>query len=235
MSAPDTVPEEARRRIRSFVRREGRITDAQKDALERLVPRYGLDHVEGPLDLVAIFGRSAPVTFEIGFGNGDALLARAQANPSRDYVGVEVHRPGLGRLLHHVERAGLANVRAMGRDAVDILRDQVADAALDEIVIEFPDPWHKKRHHKRRLVQPEFVRLACDRLAIGGRLILATDWEPYARHMLEALATEPRLENLAADGRFVPRPASRPKTRFECRGERLGHAVFDLAFVRRRP
>jgi tRNA (guanine-N7-)-methyltransferase len=234
MSGPDSVPEEARRRIRSFVRREGRITDAQKDALERLAPRFGLD-AEGPIRFAAAFGRDAPVTFEIGFGNGDALLARAQANPSRDYVGVEVHRPGLGRLLHHVERLELSNVRAIGRDAVDVLRDQVVEAALDEIVIEFPDPWHKTRHHKRRLVQPEFVRLAADKLAIGGRLILATDWAPYAQHMLEALATEPRLENLSADGRFVPRPASRPITRFEARGERLGHAVFDLAFVRRRP
>lgn len=221
------------RRIRSFVRREGRITDAQKDALERLVPRYGLDHVEGALDLAAIFGRRAPVTFEIGFGNGDALLARAQADASRDHVGVEVHRPGLGRLLLQVERLGLANVRAMSRDAVDVLRGQVADGSLDAIVIEFPDPWHKTRHHKRRLVQPEFVKLAADKLAVGGHLILATDWQPYAEHMLEAVATEPRLASLAPDGRFVARPESRPKTRFEARGERLGHAVFDLAYVRR--
>lgn len=221
------------RRIRSFVRREGRMTDGQKEALARLSERYSLDALQGRIDLDAAFGRHAPVSFEIGFGAGDALLARSAARPEWNHLGVEVHRPGVGRALIRAEQQGLMNLRVMTRDAVEVLRDQIAPGALAEVVIEFPDPWHKSRHHKRRLVQPAFVQLVCERLAAGGVLRLATDWAHYAEQMLEVLNAEPALENVAADGRYVPRPDTRPVTRFEARGERLGHAVFDLAYRRR--
>lgn len=231
---PDDAGQERRRVVRSFVRREGRMTDGQKAALERLSARYSLDALEGPIDFAAAFGRTAPVSFEIGFGAGDALLARAQARPDWNHVGVEVHRPGVGRALIRAEQMRLTNLRVMTRDAVEILRAQVADGALHEVVIEFPDPWHKKRHHKRRLVQPAFVQLVARRLAPGGALRLATDWAEYALQMREVLDTEGTLVNLSTreDG-FVERPATRPLTRFEARGARLGHAVFDLAYRRR--
>lgn len=227
----DTAP--PLRRIRSFVRREGRMTDGQKEALERLSARYSLDAIEDLIDFRAAFGRRAPLSFEIGFGAGDALLARCALRPDWNHVGVEVHRPGVGRALIRAEQAGLTNLRVMTRDAVEVLRTQVAPNALDEVVIEFPDPWHKKRHNKRRIVQPEFVALVAKRLVSGGVLRMATDWAPYAEQMREVLDAQPAFENLATDGGFVERPASRPVTRFEARGERLGHAVFDLAYRRR--
>lgn len=224
------------RRIRSFVRREGRMTDAQQRALETLWPRYGLDlKAPGwrtPLDLAAVFGRSAPVTFEIGFGMGDYLYSRVVAEPERDFIGAEVHRPGVGRLLSRVAEHDAGNLRVACDDAVEVLRDWFVPGCLDELVIQFPDPWHKKKHHKRRLIQPEFARLAVSRLRMGGRLSLATDWAEYAEHMLEVLNAEASLRNLSEDGSYVPRPESRLKTKFERRGERLGHAVFDLAFER---
>lgn len=209
------------------------MTDGQKDALERLGPRYSLDSVDGVIDFAASFGRTAPLSLEIGFGNGDALLARAQAHPQQDHLGAEVHRPGVGRLMLQLERLGLHNVRTVSQDAVELLRAQIDDAALAEVVIEFPDPWHKSRHHKRRLVQPAFAQLLVRKLGAGGVLRLATDWEPYALHMLDVLNAEPGLVSAAPDGRFIPRPALRAKTRFETRGERLGHAVFDLEYRRR--
>jgi tRNA (guanine-N7-)-methyltransferase len=227
-------PEEKHLRpIRSFVRREGRMTDGQKDALERLSARYSLDGATGTLDFATIFGRRAPTSFEIGFGAGDALLARCALRPDWNHLGVEVHRPGVGRALIRAEQQDSRNLRVMTRDAVEILRTQVAPATLDEIVIEFPDPWHKKRHHKRRLVQPDFAALLAERLVPGGVLRLATDWAHYAEQMRDVLNAVPALRNLSASGDFVERPASRPITRFEARGERLGHAVFDLAFERR--
>lgn len=221
------------RRIRSFVRREGRMTDGQKEALERLSERYSLDALDGVIDFDAAFGRRAPLSFEIGFGAGDALLARCALRPEWNHVGVEVHRPGVGRALIRAEQQGLSNLRVMTHDAVEVLRTQVAPATLDEVVIEFPDPWHKKRHNKRRIVQPEFVALVAERLVVGGMLRMATDWAPYAEQMREVLNAQASFENLAADGGFVERPSSRPVTRFEARGERLGHAVFDLAYRRR--
>jgi tRNA (guanine-N7-)-methyltransferase len=184
------------------------------------------------LDLAGLFGRDAPRTLEIGFGNGENLAALAAARPERDFLGVEVHRPGVGRLLLSLEAAGLANVRIVCHDAVDVLEQQLAPGSLEEILILFPDPWPKKRHHKRRLIQPAFVALLASRLGAGGVLRLATDWEPYAREMLETLAAQSALANLAADGAFVPRPAERAPTRFERRGQRLGHEVWDLAFRR---
>lgn len=231
---PDDAGQPHHRAVRSFVRREGRMTDGQKAALERLSARYSLDLLEGLIDFDVAFGRRAPLSFEIGFGAGDALLARAQARPDWNHVGVEVHRPGVGRALIRAEQLGLDNLRVMTRDAVDVLRDQVAPASLDEVVIEFPDPWHKTRHHKRRLVQPGFVHLLAERLVPNGILRLATDWAEYAVQMREVLDAEPALVNLSTreDG-YVDRPATRPLTRFEARGARLGHAVFDLAYRRR--
>lgn len=219
------------RPLRSFVRREGRMTDGQKAALDRLLPRFGLPP-DQPLDAERVFGRRAPLVFEIGFGTGDHLLARAQAEPERDFLGAEVHRPGVGRLLARAEASGLTNLRVFVADAVEVLRGVIPEGALEELVIQFPDPWHKKRHHKRRLIQPAFARLAASRLRVGGRLWLATDWADYAEHMLTVLNATPGLANANPEGGYVPRPASRILTRFEARGERLGHAVFDLCFIR---
>lgn len=231
----DTASADApfRREIRSFVRREGRMTDAQKRAMDELWPRYGIDAPTAPLDLPALFGRDAPRIFEIGFGMGDYLLSRVIAEPQHDFFGVEVHRPGVGRLLHRASTAGAGNLRVASDDAVAVLRDGIADASLDEIVIQFPDPWHKARHHKRRLVQPAFAKIAVAKLKPGGLLSLATDWQHYAEHMLEVLNAEPDLRNVSETGGYVPRPAARLKTKFEARGERLGHAVFDLEYRRR--
>lgn len=220
------------RSIRSFVMRGGRITEAQQRALDSLWPRYGIAFGPAPLDFAAAFGRQAPVTLEIGFGNGDNLAAQAAMHPERNYLGVEVHRPGVGRLLLGLEEQQLPHVRIICHDAVEVLTHQVAAQTLDEVLILFPDPWPKKRHHKRRLVQAPFVELVADRLRTGGVLRFATDWQPYADAVLEVLNANTRLHNLAADGRFVPRPTGRNPTRFEKRGERLGHAVWDLAFAR---
>ncbi|HEY0973426.1 MAG TPA: tRNA (guanosine(46)-N7)-methyltransferase TrmB [Solimonas sp.] len=220
------------RQVRSFVRREGRMTDGQQRAMAALWPRYGVEAPTAPLDLAQLFGRAAPVTFEIGFGMGDYLHARVIAESQRDFFGVEVHRPGVGRLMNRVHAAGADNLRVASHDAVEVLRDWLPEASLDEIVVQFPDPWHKKRHHKRRLIQPAFARLAVSRLKPGGELWLATDWAPYAEHMRDVLNAEGGLQNLSPDGGYVPRPPTRIRTKFEQRGERLGHAVFDLAYRR---
>jgi tRNA (guanine-N7-)-methyltransferase len=227
--------EPQRRAIRSYVLRAGRMTAAQTRALEELWPRYGLEAEGPPLDLEAVFGRRAPVTLEIGFGNGDNLAALAERHPGRDFIGVEVHPPGVGHLLLKAEKAGLGNLRIFRHDAVEVLRQRIAPGSLDSILVLFPDPWHKKRHHKRRLVNPEFAELAASRLAVGGTLQLATDWEPYAEQMLEVLNASAALRNRAADGRFVPRGPDRVRTRFEARGERLGHVVRDLCYERINP
>jgi tRNA (guanine-N7-)-methyltransferase len=223
-----------RREIRSFVRREGRMTDSQKRALDELWPRFGIDAPQSRLKplLQGLFGREAPVVLEIGFGNGDHLLSRAQSEPDKDFLGVEVHRPGAGRVMNRAQQAGLTNLRVACDDAVEVLRDWLPGRALSEIVIYFPDPWPKKRHHKRRLVQPAFARLCAERLVPGGLLRLATDWADYARHMRETLDAEPLLANRAGAAGFVERPPERPLTRFEARGQRLGHEVFDLVYDR---
>jgi tRNA (guanine-N7-)-methyltransferase len=218
------------RSIRSFVTRTGRTTLAQQRALEMLWPKFGVEFEPGALNVAALFGRAAPQTVEIGFGNGANLIALAAAHPERNYIGIEVHRPGIGRLLLALEARGLSNVRVICRDAVEVLEQQLPQESLDEILILFPDPWPKKRHHKRRLVQAGFTQLLADRLAEGGVLRLATDWEPYAQEMLATLSAHPSLRNLAPAGTFIPRPPERIATRFEERGERLGHAVWDLAF-----
>ena len=227
-----TDPEHPRP-IRSFVTRAGRITPGQQRALAELWPKYGIEFSQVLLDLPGLFGRRAPVTLEIGFGNGDNLARLARSHAERDFLGVEVHRAGVGRLLLALENEALGNVRIVCHDAVEVLARQLPADCLDEILILFPDPWPKKRHHKRRLLQAAFAGLAASRLAPGGVMRLATDWQPYAQEMLEVLSAEARLENLAGGG-YVPRPAGREPTRFERRGERLGHQVWDLAF-RRRP
>src|SRR6266480_2246603 len=215
------------RSIRSFVTRSGRITAAQERALEVLWPKYGVAFATQPLEPRALFGRDAPLTIEIGFGNGENLLALASAHPARDFLGIEVNRPGVGRLLRGLEERGLANVRVICHDAVEVFERQIAPQSVHEILVLFPDPWPKKRHHKRRLIQRPFVDLAVSRLAHGGVLRLATDWQPYALEMLSTLMATPELENLAPAGAFAPRPAERVPTRFERRGERLGHDVWD--------
>jgi tRNA (guanine-N7-)-methyltransferase len=214
------------------VTRAGRITGAQERALGELWPKYGVEFAPQPLSARALFGREAPRTLEIGFGNGEHLLALAAAHPERDFIGVEVHRPGVGRLLLGLEKAALGNVRLVCHDAVEVLEQQIPRGFLDELLILFPDPWPKKRHHKRRLIQGPFTALAAARLAHGGVLRLATDWEPYALEMLEVLTHTADLENLSEYGGFMARPSERAPTRFERRGERLGHAVWDLAFRR---
>ncbi|MBT8058198.1 MAG: tRNA (guanosine(46)-N7)-methyltransferase TrmB [Gammaproteobacteria bacterium] len=222
----------AHRPVRSYVLRGGRLTDGQKRALDELWPRYGINGSEGFLDLRDLFGNPGPVILEIGFGDGDATWRMAQAHPRENYLGVEVHRPGVGRLLLMLERHGLENVRVACEDAVAFLEDRVPPASLDGVRIYFPDPWPKKRHHKRRLVNPLFVALLAGKLKAGGILHLATDWLPYAEHMLEVMRDAPDFENLSASGDYCPKPAWRPDTKYERRGERLGHPVRDLVFRR---
>jgi tRNA (guanine-N7-)-methyltransferase len=220
------------RSIRSFVTRAGRITGAQQRALGELWPKYGIEHDARQLELATAFGREAPRTLEIGFGNGEHLVRLAHAHPERDYLGIEVHRPGVGRLLLALEERAITNVRVICHDAVEVLERQIAPASLAEVLVLFPDPWPKKRHHKRRLIQAPFVALLARTLAAGGTLRLATDWQPYALEMLSVLGASAEFANLAAGG-FSERPAERAPTRFERRGTRLGHEVWDLAFSRR--
>ena len=220
------------RPIRSFVLRQGRQTDAQKRAFDLHWPRYGLAHAGAPRDWDAVFGRRAPRIVEIGFGNGEQLLFATQNEPQHDFIGIEVHGPGVGRLLNAAAAAGLDNLRLYQHDAVEVLRDDVAAGALAQARIYFPDPWHKKRHHKRRLVQPAFVAMLCDRIAPGGLLHLATDWQDYAEHLWDVLDAEPRLRNRAGPRGHVPRPDWRRQTHFESRGQRLGHGVWDLLYDR---
>ena len=220
------------RRIRSFVRREGRLTPGQQRALEQLWPRFGIDHNDTQLKLDTIFGRSAPHILEIGFGNGESLLQMAINHPENDYLGIEVHRPGVGHLLKRIAEEGVKNIRVMSDDAVEVLEGQIQNDSLDAVYLFFPDPWHKKRHHKRRQVRPEWAQLIRLKLKIGGLLHMATDWENYAEHMLDVMGSAEGYRNLSENGDYVPRPDYRPVTKFEQRGERLGHGVWDLIFVR---
>lgn len=221
------------RRIRSFVRREGRITPSQKMALEQLWPRYGIDPNEQKLDWHQLFGRDVPRVLEIGFGNGESVLAQALAHPEQDYLGIEVHRPGVGRLLARLAEHNLDNVRVICADAVEILDRCLPASSMDCVELYFADPWPKSRHNKRRIVQTEFADMVARVLKPGGRWLLATDWAPYAEHMLAVLNDHPEFANLSAAGDFVPRPPERMLTRFEQRGLKLGHEVFDLAYRRR--
>ena len=220
------------RAIRSFVLRQGRQTEAQKRAFAEHWPKYGLDFKGEHRSYSTVFERDAPLVAEIGFGNGEQLLFAAEREPARNFLGIEVHAPGVGRLLNGLAGAGLDNVRVYQHDAVEVLRQEIIDGALSEVRIYFPDPWHKSRHHKRRLVQPAFVSLLCDKLAPDGLLHLATDWENYAEQMWQVLDAEPRLRNLAGDRGVAPRPEWRRQTHFETRGLKLGHGVWDLLYRR---
>jgi len=226
---PFTV-EEGHRRVRSFVLRQGRFTPAQQRAFDELWPRFGLDYAGAPRDFDVAFGRHAKRVLEIGFGNGEALRYAAAHDPARDLVGVEVHAPGVGRLLNALAEDEARNVRVYRHDAVEVLQQEIADASLDEIRIYFPDPWHKKRHQKRRLVNPEFAALLVRKLAPGGRLHLATDWQDYAEQMWDVLDATPGIVNRAGARGCVPRPSWRPQTHFETRGQKLGHGVWDLLY-----
>ena len=225
-------PSTPRRPIRSFVKREGRLTAAQQRALETGLPRFGVPAGETPLDLAALFGRDAPVFLEIGFGNGEALAAMAARHPEHNFLGAEVHRPGVGALLQRVVADSLTNVRVTTTDVTEILA-RLPVGSLAGIYIFFPDPWPKKRHHKRRLVQPSFVQELVRVMKPGALLHFATDWEDYARHALVVMSTEPALENIAGATIYAPRAEARPLTRFEQRGLKLGHTVRDLCFRRR--
>ena len=217
------------RSIRSFVRREGRMTPAQRRALEELWPRYGLDAGDTPLfDFALIFGRHAPVVLEIGFGDGEALAATAMAHPENDYLGIEVHRPGVGALLRRLAERNLTNVRVMVADAKEVLIARVPDGSLAAVHLFFPDPWPKQRHHKRRLVQPDFAALVADKLVPGGYFHVATDWQDYAEHAAAVLGRTPGMVEDTTRADFF----TRPPTRFERRGRRLGHAVRDLVYRR---
>ena len=220
-----------KRAIRSFVRRAGRITPSQQRALDTLWPTYGVEFRDEPLDLAAVFGREAPVVLEIGFGNGETLVEQAATSPDKNFIGIEVHEAGVGALLKLIGEQHLANVRIVQHDAVDVLEHMIAPDSLAGVHIFFPDPWPKKRHHKRRLIQPPFVALVASRLAPGAYLHCATDWQPYAEQMLAVLSAEPLLANATAG--YALRPDWRPPTKFEARGRALGHGVWDLLFRKR--
>jgi tRNA (guanine-N7-)-methyltransferase len=224
---------QTQRHIRSFVLRAGRMTPAQERALTELWPSYGVDLGDGPLDLEAIFGRRAPRCLEIGFGIGEVIANLAENHPHIDYLGLEVHRPGVGRLLLRAAHAGVRNLRVICHDAVEVLNDNLQNDSFDEILVFFPDPWHKKRHHKRRLIDPVFVATLAAKLRSGGVLRLATDWQDYAQQMLAVCNADLHLTSLSPDGTYVARPQFRPATRFERRGARLGHGVWDLAYTKR--
>jgi len=222
------------RKVRSFVKREGRLTNRQSQALEQLWSTYGVDYREQRLDLAELFGREAPVVLEIGFGMGKSLLEMAAHQPEKNFIGIEVHRPGVGACLADAAEQGITNLKVFEHDAVEVLAQMIPDGSLDIVQLFFPDPWHKKRHHKRRIVQSAFVQAVRAKLRVGGVFHMATDWENYAEHMLEVMATAEGYRNLSDAGDYVPRPDWRPLTKFESRGHRLGHGVWDLMFARKR-
>ncbi len=225
-------PEFKPKSIRSFVIRAGRITVGQKAAFESWWPQYGLSLYKGALDLEAIFGRKAPLVLEIGFGMGDSLLEMAKNEPEKDFIGIEVHPPGVGKLINNAGKEDVKNLRVFMADAMDVLEDCIPDGSIDRLQLYFPDPWHKKKHNKRRIVQPPFVQKLRPKLKVGGVFHMATDWQPYAEHMLEVMNAAPGFHNLIKQGDYSPRPDYRPETKFERRGERLGHGVWDLLFQR---
>ena len=235
--APDTAGSAGhagtppRQGIRSFARRAGRLTPAQRRSLETLWPVYGIDDWTA-LDLAHVFGRGAPKVLEVGFGMGDALVDMAVQHPQRDYLGIDVYPPGIGSALRKIAASGVANVRLIRADAAEVLAT-LADQSLEGLLVFFPDPWPKKRHHKRRLIQPGFVGLAFSKLEPGGRLELATDWQPYADQMLSVIEAQGGFHNTAGEGQFAQRPAERVATKFERRGAKLGHLIRDLVFERR--
>jgi tRNA (guanine-N7-)-methyltransferase len=218
------------RRIKSFVLRTGRMTQGQQNAYDQYWPQFGLQIENGLLDYPAVFGRSAPVVLEIGFGMGKSLVEMAANEADKDFIGIEVHVPGVGKLLHSMEEQNVTNIRAFCHDAVEVLEQCIPDNSLDRVQVYFPDPWHKKKHHKRRLVQAAFVQQLRKKLRVGGVLHLATDWEHYAEQMMEVMSSAEGFKNQAEDYCFAERPEFRPITKFEQRGERLGHGVWDILF-----
>jgi len=223
----------AMRRIRSFVRRQGRLTKGQQHALDTLWPVMGVEYQSQPVEIASLFGREAHTVLEIGFGMGTSLVTMAQQHPEQNFIGIEVHSPGVGACLATAQEEGVDNLRVMCHDAVEVLETMIPDGALDMVQLFFPDPWHKARHNKRRIVQTPFVELVRRKLKLGGVFHMATDWEPYAEHMLEVMTRVETYGNLSAEGNYVPRPESRPVTKFEMRGQRLGHGVWDLMFERK--
>ena len=219
-----------KRQVRSFVMRTGRMTPSQKRAFDELWPRYGLAREQGLLDLPQVFGRNSDVVLEIGFGMGDSLIDMAKAAPEQDFIGIEVHTPGVGRLLNRAAEEDVNNIRVFKTDAVDVLENCIGANSLAKMQIFFPDPWHKKKHNKRRIIQPAFVQMLRRKLKPGGIIHLATDWEHYAEHMMEVMSAAEGFENCCGAGAFSPRPDFRPLTKFEQRGLRLGHGVWDLLF-----
>ncbi len=220
------------RKIRSFVLREGRLTKGQQQALETYWPDFGLEYQPQLIDLTQVFSRDAHRVLEIGFGMGKSLVEMAAAAPEKDFIGIEVHKPGVGACLGEIAAQGLTNLRLFEHDAVEVLNHCIADNSLDTVQLFFPDPWHKKRHHKRRIVQPEFVQAIRKKLKTGGVFHMATDWENYAEHMLEVMSAAEGFANLSQAKNYVERPEHRPLTKFEQRGQRLGHGVWDLMFER---
>lgn len=218
------------RTIKSFVLRTGRMTAGQQKAYDEYWPRLGLDISDGLLDFPVLFGRESPVVLEIGFGMGKSLVEMAHNEREKDFIGIEVHVPGVGKLLHSMEEQGVDNIRVFCHDAVEVLAQCIPDNSLDRVQVYFPDPWHKKKHHKRRLIQPVFVQALRKKLKTGGILHLATDWEHYAEHMMEVMTSAEGFRNQANNHCFSERPAFRPTTKFEKRGERLGHGVWDILF-----
>ncbi|WP_432471575.1 tRNA (guanosine(46)-N7)-methyltransferase TrmB [Amphritea sp. HPY] len=227
-------PEEKKhmRTVRSFVIRGGRMTEPQEKAYKEVWPAMGLNLDKGMLDFSEVYGRTAPVVLEIGFGMGDSLISMAKAMPEKNYLGVEVHRPGVGRLLNNAKTEELTNIRVFDTDALDVLAQCVPDGSLDTVQLFFPDPWHKKKHNKRRIVQAAFAETIRQKLKVGGQFHMATDWENYAEHMMEVMSAAPGYSNSAGEGQFSPQPEWRPVTKFQKRGERLGHGVWDLMFER---
>lgn len=221
------------RPIRSFVLRQGRVSSAQRRAHDTLLPAFGIPYAPQTLDLDQIFGRRAPKVLEIGFGMGETTAAIAAQHPENDYLGIEVHTPGIGSLLKRIAEANLGNVRIVQHDAVEVLREMIAPATFDAVHIFFPDPWPKKRHHKRRLIQPPLLSLLCDRIKPGAYIHVATDWQEYAEQILAVLSAEPQLVNTTPG--YASRPDYRPQTKFETRGLKLGHGVWDIIFRRGTP
>ena len=224
--------QELSRKIKSFVIRAGRMTNSQQKGWNQVFPKHGFSVTESQFDWEDSYAVSGPRVVEIGFGMGDSLLAMAEQNPTYRYLGLEVHKPGVGKLLAEVEKRGIENIKVFAEDAVRVLEESIPPQTIDLIQIFFPDPWHKKRHNKRRLIQPDFVDLLLTRLAPEGRLHLATDWQPYAEHMMAVLENNDNVQNVAGPQQFILRPESRPETKFERRGHRLGHGVWDLMFQR---
>ena len=229
----DIRPEYRKKSIRSYVVRAGRMTDGQRNAFENSWATYGLKLADGAIDTDTVFGRAGPKVLEIGFGMGDSLLQMATAEPATDFIGIEVHPPGVGTIMNIAQSEGISNLRVYLADANDVLEECFAPQSIDRLQLYFPDPWHKKKHNKRRIVQPQFVQLVREKLRPGGVLHMATDWKHYAEQMLETLDEAEGFENIAGIGQYSPRPDYRPMTKFEKRGERLGHGVWDLIYKKR--